>query len=76
MARKADVRQVAKRRCWREADARVVVAGWHTSGAPLSGFAKRHGIAPPAAGCFRLLDISPEPATDGDRGDHENRLSL
>jgi len=47
MARKADVRQVAERQYWREADARVVIEGWHRSSETLSGFARRHGIAPP-----------------------------
>lgn len=46
MARKTDVRQVAERRYWREADARVVVEGWRRSGETLSGFAERHGVAP------------------------------
>ena len=46
MGRKADVRQVADRRYWREADARVLVEAWRSSGETLSGFARRHGVEP------------------------------
>ena len=46
MARKAGVRQVAERRYWREADARVLVEAWRNSGETLSGFARRHGVEP------------------------------
>jgi len=44
MARKADVRQVAERLYWREADARVVVEAWRNSGETLSAFARRHRV--------------------------------
>jgi hypothetical protein len=44
MARKADVRRVAGRVYWREADARVVVDAWRKSGESLSGFARRQGV--------------------------------
>ena len=44
MARKADVRRVAGRLYWREADARVVVDAWRSSGETLAGFARRQGI--------------------------------
>lgn len=42
MARKADVRQVAERLYWREAEARVVVEAWRKSGETLSAFARRY----------------------------------
>jgi hypothetical protein len=44
MARKASVAEVAGRRYWREAEARVMVAAWRNSGESLSGFARRHGV--------------------------------
>lgn len=44
MARKADVRQVAERVYWREADARVVVEAWRNSGEGLSAFARRQRV--------------------------------
>lgn len=44
MARKADIRELAGRRYWREAEARIVIEAWKRSGAPLSEFAERHGI--------------------------------
>lgn len=44
MRREADVRLVAKRRYWREAEARVVVEAFWRSGETLSGFARRHGL--------------------------------
>ena len=46
MGRKANVRQVAERRYWREAEARVLVEAWRSSGETLSGFARRHGVGP------------------------------
>jgi transposase len=46
MGRTADVRQVAERTYWREADARVLVEAWRSSGETLSGFARRHGVEP------------------------------
>jgi hypothetical protein len=50
MARKAAVAEVAGRRCWREAEARVVVAGWRASGESLTAFARRHGLGPQRIG--------------------------
>ena len=44
MARKADVRRVAGRLYWREADARILVDAWRKSGETLSGFARRQGV--------------------------------
>lgn len=44
MSGKAEVREVAGRRYWREAEARIVVEAWRRSGDPLSEFAKSHGI--------------------------------
>ncbi len=44
MARKADVRQVADRVYWREADARILIDAWRNSGESLSGFARRQGV--------------------------------
>jgi len=46
MATKAGFRQVAERRYWREADARVLVEAWRSSGETFSGFARRHGVEP------------------------------
>ncbi len=46
MARRAEVRRVAGRGYWREADARVLVEAWRGSGERLSGFARRHGFEP------------------------------
>ena len=44
MARDASVSDVAKRVYWREADGRVVVDAWRSSGETLSGFARRHRV--------------------------------
>jgi len=44
MARKADVRRVAGRVYWREADARILVDAWRESGESVSGFARRQGV--------------------------------
>lgn len=44
MTRKADVRQVAERVYWREADARIVVEAWRNSGEGLSAFARRQRV--------------------------------
>jgi hypothetical protein len=44
MGRKAEVRLVAERRYWREAEARVLVGAWRSSGEALSAFARRHGV--------------------------------
>ena len=46
MARKAGVAEVAVRRYWREAEARVIVEAWQNSGESLSEFARRHGVDP------------------------------
>jgi hypothetical protein len=46
MGRQADVRLVAGQRYWREAEARVLVEAWRSSGEPLWGFARRHGVKP------------------------------
>jgi hypothetical protein len=46
MGRKAEVRRVAERNYWREAEARIVVEAWRSSSETLSAFAKRHGVAP------------------------------
>jgi hypothetical protein len=44
MAKKAGVAEVAVRRYWREAEARVMVEAWRHSGESLAGFARRHGV--------------------------------
>jgi len=46
MGRGADVRRVAKRPYWREAEARVLVDAWRDSGQVLARFARRHGVEP------------------------------
>lgn len=46
MAKNAGVAEVAVRRYWREAEARVMVEAWRHSGESLAGFARRHGVAP------------------------------
>jgi transposase-like protein len=46
MASRGEIRRVAERVYWREADARVVVEAWRDSGERLSGFARRHGVDP------------------------------
>src|SRR2546426_9459492 len=46
MSRKTEVVQVARRRYWQEADARVVVEAWRRSGETLTGFADRHRVDP------------------------------
>jgi len=46
MGTKGNVRQLAGRRYWREAEARVLVEAWRSSGETLSGFARRHGVGP------------------------------
>jgi hypothetical protein len=46
MARRADVRQVAERPYWREAEARVLVEAWRGSGETLARFARRHRVEP------------------------------
>ena len=44
MARDASVSEVAKRVYWREADGRVVVDAWRSSGETMSRFARRHRV--------------------------------
>ena len=46
MSRKTEVAQVARRRYWREADGRVMVEAWQSSGEGLSAFADRHRVDP------------------------------
>lgn len=46
MSRKAHVLEVAGRGYWREAEARVMVEAWRSSGEALSEFAHRHRVAP------------------------------
>jgi transposase len=46
MGRKAELRLVAERGYWREAEARIVVEAWRSSGQTLSGFAKCQGVEP------------------------------
>ena len=41
------VLRIAKRRYWREADARVIVDAWRRSESSLSGFARRYGVHGP-----------------------------
>jgi len=38
------VRRIARRRYWREADARAVVAGWRESGRSLSSYCSQIGV--------------------------------
>ena len=44
MARDASVSEVAKRVYWREAEGRVVVDAWRSSGETMSRFARRHRV--------------------------------
>jgi hypothetical protein len=44
MAKRADLRRVAERVYWREADAQILVDAWRNSGESLSWFAKRQGV--------------------------------
>jgi hypothetical protein len=37
---------IARRRYWREAEARAVVEAWRRSSEPIASFARRHGIHP------------------------------
>jgi hypothetical protein len=46
MSRKTEVAHVARRPYWREAEARVMVEAWRSSGEALSEFADRHGVDP------------------------------
>lgn len=40
------VLEIARKRYWREADARVVVRAWRESGARVTAFARAHGLRP------------------------------
>lgn len=44
MSRKTEVARVAKRGYWKEADGRIMVEAWQSSGETLSEFADRHGV--------------------------------
>ena len=46
MGTEREVRDLAKRGYWREAQARVVVTGWLQSGEALAAYAERHGVDP------------------------------
>ncbi len=46
MAQGVDVRQVAQRRYWREADGQTVVTAWRSSGEGVRSFAQRYGVNP------------------------------
>ena len=60
MAKETDIAAVVGRRYWREAEARVVVEAWRTSGESLAGFARRHGLgAPRIAWWARRVDGRP-----------------
>ncbi len=63
MAKKAGIAEVAVRRYWREAEARVVVEAWRNSGESLSGFARRHGVDPRrvARWAWRVEGSAPAP---------------
>jgi hypothetical protein len=40
-----DIKRVAAKRYWREADAMVVLVAWRASGMSLAGFARLHGCS-------------------------------
>ena len=44
MARSYEIADVVRKRYWRDAEARVVVAAWRRSRKPLAGFAREHGV--------------------------------
>lgn len=46
MAKRSGVREVAQRPYWGEAEARVVVEAWRSSGETLARFGRRHGVEP------------------------------
>lgn len=62
MARTGSVAEVAVRRYWREAEARVVVEAWRTSGESLSGFARRHRVDPRRVARWAVRVEGSEPA--------------
>lgn len=44
VSERTEMRKVTGKRYWREADARVVIAAWRSSGESLAGFARRTGV--------------------------------
>ena len=46
MRRRSEAAQVSRRGYWREAEARVMVEAWWSSGETLSEFAARYGVDP------------------------------
>jgi len=44
--RSDQVLEIARKRYWREADARVVVRAWRESGERVTAFARAHGLRP------------------------------
>ena len=46
MSRRSEAAQVSRRGYWREAEARVMVEAWRSSGETLSEFAARYGVDP------------------------------
>ena len=63
MSTKSEVTQVARRRYWREVDARVMVEAWRRSARMLSEFADQHGVDPKriARWASRLRSLEPAP---------------
>lgn len=45
MTDESTVRRMARRRYWREADARIVLEGWRASGSALREFCEKHGLS-------------------------------
>lgn len=45
MGRRAELRRVAEQKYWQEAQARILIEAWRSSGETLSAFAKRNGVA-------------------------------
>lgn len=58
-----EVAEVAGRRYWREADARVIVEAWHTSGETASAFAQRLDVDPRRLSRWASRLGTPEPAS-------------
>ncbi len=61
MSRRTEVAQVARRRYWKQADARVMVEAWRSSGEALSKFADRHGVDPKRIARWASRLARPEP---------------
>ena len=40
-----DIETVVAKRYWREADAKIVINAWRTSGLTIAGFARKHGCS-------------------------------